>query len=190
MGSPLQLIVAGLLSLVYVGVARSRGKTWAQGLRDVGWTLGKPVDYLRAVGAFAVLAVIAYPSLRLVPGEITRGLSPYTGVRLTVGSLARVLLEEGFIMALWEEVFFRGLLGGWLQRRLGFAVGNWVQTLIFLGPHLLLLKVSTAIWPVFVVQLAAGWLQGWLLYRSGSILPGWLVHTASNVVSAVSAMMV
>jgi membrane protease YdiL (CAAX protease family) len=89
---------------------------------------------------------------------------------------------------LYEEILFRGLLAGWLHRRLGFAAGNWVQTLLFLAPHLLLLTVRKAIWPVFIVQVAAGWLQGWLLYRSGSILPGWLLHTASNVASALSAM--
>lgn len=188
MGSALPLIASVLLSSVCLVISRLRGKTWRQGLRDVGWTLGKPVDYLRALGAFALVALIAYASLRLVPSELIRGQSNYEGLALTPATLARVLIEQCLYIALWEEIFFRGLLGGWLQRRLGFAVGNWVQAFIFLAPHLLLLTVSKAIWPVFIVQLAAGWLQGWLRYRSDSILPGWLVHTASNVASALSAM--
>ena len=35
-----------------------------------------------------------------------------------------------------------GLLGGWLFGRLGFGVGNVVQAVIFLLPHLPLLLVS------------------------------------------------
>jgi membrane protease YdiL (CAAX protease family) len=99
------------------------------------------------------------------------------------------MLREAFYVALGEEMFFRGLLGGWLMRKLGFALGNLVQAAIFLLPHLLLLQLGTAIWPVFIVQFVAGWLQGWLRYRSASILPGWLVHTLSNTSSAFSAMM-
>ena len=185
----LQLLIFSLPSLVFVVFARLRGKAWRQALRDVGWTAGKPADYLRALGALALLAAIAYPVLRLVPAELMRGQSGYEGLRLTPVNVARALIEQGIYIALGEEILFRGLLAGWLQRRLGFAVGNWVQALIFLAPHLLLLTVSKAIWPVFIVQLAAGWLQGWLRYRADSILPGWLVHTASNVSSALSAML-
>jgi len=71
---------------------------------------------------------------------------------------------------------------------MGFTVGNLIQSVVFLLPHLLLLQLGTAIWPVFIVQGAAGWLQGWLRYRSNSILPGWVVHTLSNTASAVSTM--
>jgi hypothetical protein len=58
---------------------------------------------------------------------------------------------------------------GWPVRRLGFAVGNAMQTLVFLLPHLLLLLVSSSLWPIIAVQLLAGW----LLHPSDSILPGW-----------------
>jgi membrane protease YdiL (CAAX protease family) len=118
-----------------------------------------------------------------------QGHSPYTGWNRSADSLLTAMLREAFYVALGEEMFFRGLLGGWLMRKLGFALGNLVQAAIFLLPHLLLLQLGTAIWPVFIVQFVAGWLQGWLRYRSASILPGWLVHTLSNTSSAFSAMM-
>ena len=74
------------------------------------------------------------------------------------------------------------------MRRLGFALGNLIQAAIFLLPHLLLLTVSTALWPLLVAQFLAGWLQGWLLYRSGSILPGWIAHSLGNAFGAVAFM--
>jgi len=51
------------------------------------------------------------------------------------------LLREAFYVALGEEVFFRGLLGGYLERRFGFMKGNTMQAFVFLLPHLLLLLV-------------------------------------------------
>jgi membrane protease YdiL (CAAX protease family) len=71
---------------------------------------------------------------------------------------------------------------------IGFAVGNTVQALIFLLPHLLLLLVSLNLWPIILVQLLAGWLLGWLRYHSDSILPGWLAHGLINAFGALGAM--
>jgi membrane protease YdiL (CAAX protease family) len=86
---------------------------------------------------------------------------------------------------LGEEVLFRGLIAGVLVRRWGFARGNAVQALVFLLPHLLLLAVDARLWPLVVAQLVAGWLLGWLRHRSGSVLPGWLAHTAANLLAPV-----
>lgn len=62
--------------------------------------------------------------------------SQYEGLNLSAGTLLLVLFRETFYVSLGEELFFRGLLGGVLFRRLGFALGNVVQTGLFLLPHL------------------------------------------------------
>jgi membrane protease YdiL (CAAX protease family) len=95
---------------------------------------------------------------------------------------------EALYVALGEEAFFRGFLGGLLMRKLGFAAGNLVQAAIFLLPHLLILSVSVALWPLLVAQFLAGWLQGWLFYQSGSILPGWITHSLGNAFGALAFM--
>lgn len=185
---PIQLIVFSLPSLLYIAVRTVRRRPLSASLSDVGWTLCKGLDLLWAAAVYAFLAVIAYIVLKFVPEEILEGNSPYAGWPLNTQSVLVALLREAFYIALGEEIFFRGFLGGWLVRWLGFGWGNLAQALIFLLPHLLLLTLGRQIWPVFIVQFAAGWLQGWLRYRSGSILPGWLVHTATNLTSAVTAM--
>jgi uncharacterized membrane protein YeaQ/YmgE (transglycosylase-associated protein family) len=48
----------------------------------------------------------------------------------------------------------------------------------------LLLVVSTHSWPILPVQFVAGWLAGWLLYRSESVIFGWLAHALLNAVGA------
>ena len=87
-------------------------------------------------------------------------------------------LYEAFYAALGEEAFFRGFRGGLLIRRLGFSIGNLLQAALFMLPRTLLLTISLGLWPLLLIQLLAGWLQGWLFYRSGSTvsLPGWHHH--------------
>jgi membrane protease YdiL (CAAX protease family) len=75
----------------------------------------------------------------------------------------------------------RDLNGGVLVRRLGFARGNLVQALVFLMPHLPLLLVDAAIWPIPPVQSLAALMLGWLRDRSRNVVPGALTHAAANL---------
>lgn len=135
---------------------------------------------------------LGWLAFQTVPSEVLQdpniNISAYAGWTLSVTSFLLVWLREAIYVALGEEIFFRGFLGGWLVRRLGFAIGNTVQALVFLLPHLLLLLVSQSLWPIIIVQLIAGWLLGWLWYRSNSILPGWLAHSLTNAFGALAAM--
>lgn len=189
---PVQLVVLSIPSLVYVAVHRWRGENWNEGFRRVGWQGGRPVYFLWSLGVMVVAAGLGWVALQTVPSEALQGpnvnISAYAGWKLSITSFLLVWLREAIYVALGEEIFFRGLLGGWLVRRLGFATGNAIQALIFLLPHLLLLLVSLNFWPVIVVQMVAGWLLGWLRYRSDSILPGWLAHSLVNAFGALTAM--
>jgi len=135
---------------------------------------------------------LGWLTFQTVPADILQNpninISDYSGWTLSVTSILFVWLREAIYVALGEEIFFRGFLGGWLVRRLGFAIGNTVQALIFIFPHLLLLLVSLDLWLTIVVQLIAGWLLGWLRYRSNSILPGWFAHSLTNALGALAAM--
>lgn len=135
---------------------------------------------------------LGWLAFQAVPSEVLQdrniNISDYAGWTLSVASFLLVWLREAIYVALGEEIFFRGFLGGWLVRRLGFAIGNTVQALVFLLPHLLLLLVSQSLWLIIIVQLIAGWLLGWLRYRSNSILPGWLAHSLTNAFGALAAM--
>ena len=130
--------------------------------------------------------------LRAVPSELLENpmvsTSVYTGWSLSLSSFMFALMREAFYVALGEEVFFRGFLGGLLERRYGFVTGNTIQALVFLLPHLLLLHVSVSFWVVIFVQFLAGWAMGWLRNRSGSIMPGWFVHSLINAFGALLTM--
>lgn len=141
---------------------------------------------------FVVTGGLAVWAMRNIPEEVLSSpnvtVSQYESLSLSAGTVLLVLLLETFYVALGEELFFRGLLGGVLFRRLGFALGNVLQTTLFLLPHLPLLLVSFGLWRLVLVQLMVGWLLGWLRFKSGSILPGWIAHALANVLGALALL--
>lgn len=192
MDLPLQLIVFSIPSLIYVAVRRLRGEKWNEVFRKIGWQGSQPIYFLWSLGAMIILGGLGWLAFRAVPLEVLQdpniNISDYTGWTLGVTSFLLVWFREAIYVALGEEIFFRGFLGGWLVRRFGFAIGNTVQTLVFLLPHLLLILVSQSLWPIIIVQLIAGWLLGWLRYSSNGILPGWLAHSLTNAFGALAVM--
>ena len=192
MDLPLQLIVFSIPSLIYIAVHRRRGEKWNEVLEKIGWQGSRPIYFLWSLGVIVLVGGLGWLAFQAVPADVLQdpniNISDYTGWTISVTSFLLVWLREAIYVALGEEIFFRGFLGGWLVRRLGFTIGNTVQTSVFLLPHLLLLLVSQSLWPIIIVQLIAGWLLGWLRYRSNSILPGWLAHSLTNAIGALAAM--
>jgi len=184
-----------LPSLITLIVMRLRRQPWTKTSSVLGWRLGSPLHYLWALLTLPIsaillvfLALFVFPDLyRHPPQGVTLYYYAHLGFSLT--SILIAFLNEFFFTALGEEVFFRGLLGGWLIRRFGFLVGNTLQTLIFLLPHFLTLLVGAYLWPLLAFPALLGWFNGWLRYKSESVLPGMLVHALGNTLSDVLAML-
>jgi uncharacterized protein len=183
-----------LPSLITLVVLRIKRRPWEKISSILGWKLGSPVYYLWALLIFLLtalpvilVALFVFPDLYRHPSHEV-SLYYYAHLGLSFFSILSAFVNEFFFTALGEEVFFRGLLGGWLMQRLGFWVGNTLQTLIFLLPHALVLLVDASLWPLLAFPLLLGWLVGWLRYKSDSILPGMLIHALGNTLSDVLAM--
>jgi membrane protease YdiL (CAAX protease family) len=186
---PLQLFVLSIPSLILIAIYRWRVKiSWRESFAKVGWKGSKLVYFLLALGVTVVIGALAWVALKFIPPELMQSehvnISSFSGTPRTLVGFMGIFLYEAFYVALGEEIFFRGWLGGWLNRRLDFWIANTIQALVFLLPHLLLLTIGLKFWPILIPQFVAGWLQGWLRYKSGSILPSWLTHTLSNTLSA------
>lgn len=193
MDIPLQTLILAMPSLAYIVVLRVRGQTWRHVLSLVGCQ-GTSIRYLFIGLSIGVIpGVFTFLYSQSIPIEILESpkiaTSQYAGWSPSLATFVAVLLREAFFTALGEEIFFRGFLGGWLIRRFGFFVGNLLQAIVFLLPHLFLLTVSITLWPILIAQFIAGWLYGWLLYESGSILPSWIAHSLSNAFGAMAFMM-
>jgi uncharacterized protein len=179
--SILELIIFSLPSLGYLRLARRRGRAPGEARAAVGWRTGRPADYALAVAVTALLLPVTYLALRAVPAGLVTSSAhvhlSYGRASSTGGYLAIALL------AMAEEILFRGFIGGIMFRRYGFAAGNAIQALAFLAPHLLLLLASTGLWPLLPVQLLAGWMLGLLRWKSSSVGPSSVAHVAANVLA-------
>jgi len=112
-----------------------------------------------------------------------------TRIDSTALLLSIFAIESLLLTSLSEEIFFRGLLGKRLISRLGFGVGNSIQASLFGAIHVsspfqkledpsFQLIAFSFLWPT-----SFSWLVGWINERlgNGSILPGWLAHSAGNL---------
>lgn len=81
------------------------------------------------------------------------------------------------VPAILEELYFRGALQG-LMRPSGSSVAIFAPALLFSLLHMDFAQCVTA--------LACGIFLGWLAERSGSILPGMLLHFVNNLLAFIS----
>ena len=176
-----EFVVFCVPTLVYL-VVQSRGddRSLKAAATRVGAVLGAPTAYAWALLLLIPLVVAAWLAIALIPADVLETPGVSIAQVAVPGAVLGIVLR-----AVGEEVFFRGLVGGVLVRRLGFAWGNLLQAFVFILPHLALLLVDARLWPILPVQFAAGWLLGWLRTKSGSFVPGSVVHVVANLAASV-----
>lgn len=189
---PLQLILFSIPSVIYLIVRKAQHQTWRAIFQSLGWR--KPNLRFVIIGFFFGLlpGIFSFVIMDILPSGMfdQPGIaqSAYAGWTPSISAFFLALIREAIYTALGEEVFFRGFLGNLLIRRLRFTLGNLVQSIVFLLPHMLLLTIDLQFWPVLIPQFVAGWFFGWLAFRSGSILPSWVAHGMSNAFAALAFM--
>ena len=176
-----ELLVFSLPSMVWARRLRSSGSSRHEAMVAVGVEPGTASGYGLALALVIPVTAVAVLALNVIPSHVLHGGSRnVVGAPSSAGDYVAIVL-----LALAEEMLFRGFLAGVLFRRFGFQLGNIFQALIFFAPHTLLLLVSLSLWPLLPLQLFAGWVLGWLRERSGSIGPCWLAHALTNLLPAV-----
>jgi len=188
------LIVYSIPVIIYALVVKLKERTNGQEIvRRLGLTLGEGRYYLWALGFTPLLIVVSLGTLQLIPAGVMNeeniAISRFAGQHLTTINLLSALFFGLFETGLGEELFFRGLISGWLGRRTRLWIANVIQAALFTLPHLLLLTIEPRLWPiVFAPPFVAGLMLGWLRLKSGSIFPGWIVHGLGNAFSAIAVM--
>ena len=137
------------------------------------------------------LAVTALPYLWLYH----RGCISYSGFPIdayraggwNLQTIGTILVWAGVQTSLSEEIFFRGFLCKRLCR--AFGTGCLIQALVFGAIHLPAVYGQGVLPALTVAALTGGvgYALGWLSMEKahGSILYGWAVHAAVNIVSPV-----
>jgi len=164
-------LYAGGVGAVVLLVRRRRAP-----LSALGWT---PVPARWVVGAVP-LALGAYV-LVIVAGIVGTALFPHaqngqpTAVRGAFGHyVVLAILAVSVIAPLAEETLFRGFLFGWLRGRVPLWLAVAVSSLVFALAH----GELALLLPTFTL----GCLLALIYERSGSLVPGMIVHGVFNLV--------
>lgn len=163
----------------YIGMTRPGWK--AMGLAAAASILFVAAGVLMAMRDAEMLALLHAP--KTVTGHLRAlGLNEHSIVILLIIALLKTSLAE--------EILFRGFIGKQLIRRIGFRMGNLLQSLIFGFVHLVLFWAVLHAGPgpctfIFVFSTFAGWCVGYIKekYANGSMVPGWLAHGMGNSIS-------
>lgn len=92
-------------------------------------------------------------------------------------SASGLVVLGGILAPVAEELYFRGVLYGWMRQRWSPTVGMLASAAIFASIHL-----QPQVMPeIFLV----GVILAWLYERSGSLFPGILLHMAMNILAFV-----
>jgi len=89
-----------------------------------------------------------------------------------------ILISLALVPAICEEFLFRGYLFGALQRATTAGRAIWVSALLFGIFHVV--AGSPAAPERFLPSTFLGLILGWIAWRSGSVLPGMLMHVCHN----------
>jgi membrane protease YdiL (CAAX protease family) len=183
------IVLAGVPFLIYFAYQKLRHKrTFAEIAQRAGLQLGDP-RYLAYSLAFALagVAILVIWPPPLAP--FLRHGSPqesFQGLGLSKTAIALSLLYGIIKTGFPEELLFRGLIAGSLSRRFPLIGANVGQALIFLLPHLIVLKVMPEMWPILPIIFLSALFAGWIRIKSGSIIGGWLIHAAANIAICLS----
>ena len=157
-----------------------RGATWG----SFGLAGGRGREDLQT--ACRGLALVVFPLLMLAAAlnALVRYEHPivdFLSGQRTAAAAALVILSAVVVAPLAEEFFFRRVLQGWLQTKeppleRGAAVG--LTAALFAVAHY---GQGLAWLPLF----ALGLVLGWIVRRTGSLVPAILLHAMFNAVSVV-----
>ena len=95
--------------------------------------------------------------------------------------------------ALSEEILFRGFILKRLSNKLGFKIGNIIQSVLFGLLHgVMFVSVVETMKLLLIVVFtgAIAWCIGYIneSKANGSIIPGWIIHGIANLFSAFISM--
>lgn len=177
--TPLFVIATGIYGIVvlaiYLFAVRRADSSWAQiGVRQFAWWWIPLVPILTFAQFFGMFIINTQLILRFTGKAFENPqIENITGgMRLTPIDLVLLLILVAIIAPVAEELLFRGLLYPVLRRSWGVTLAIILNALLFGFAHVVLILIPG----LFFVGLILAWVRE----RSGSVIPGMLLHALQN----------
>jgi membrane protease YdiL (CAAX protease family) len=166
-----QLAAEAAFFLVPVAIAVSRGASFSGALSRLGWRRPKLSAIrwmLAALGAYLLFAFV-YTVLFGPPEQ--------KDIAEKLGAVPLQVLAIAIAAPIGEETCFRGFLFGGLRERLPRLAAALVSALVFGGLH-----ATTGVSAIPILT-AFGFILALLYEKTGSIVPGVILHMLNNSIA-------
>ena len=88
------------------------------------------------------------------------------------------IISAGVVSPVYEEIFYRGFIYRWLRVRLGINWGIVISSLLFTIAHFPTLNAMP-------VNFINGVMFAWVYEKTGSVIPGMIVHGVFNTIAVL-----
>lgn len=141
------------------------------------------------LGAVVVSGIVEYLSDRYLHTNLARDSSTTMVLPHRVDQLALGVLTVAILAPLTEEVYFRGIVLGWIRRHWGMAWAIGLSSLVFGVMHLKWATPGGTSGMVATAELVAmGVLLALVAVRTGSLWTSVITHAVNNFCAALAAV--
>ena len=189
--SILQIILFSIIPFVWWLITARKKKKFAEwiGLKKIEGGKKTFSAVVTASVAFMLLgAFVLYIVSGIETTAIETAASEFAG--LGAAAIPAIVVYAAFNTAFPEELLFRGFILKRLANKFDFNTANFVQALLFGLLHgAMFFPFAGAAKAVLIVAFTGviAWFMGYINEKlsGGSIIPSWIIHTASNLFSGI-----
>lgn len=97
---------------------------------------------------------------------------------MTLINFVIAFVSASIVSPIYEEIFYRGFLYRWFRGKYGILIGMVVSSLIFMVVHI-------PTYNVLPTALVSGLFFSWTYEKTGSIIPGIIMHSTFNGIALI-----
>ena len=127
------------------------------------------------IGAIILSGIYTYYAVKFIPSEELLESFDYIFSQTTIG---QQIIIMAVVPAIFEELFFRGLIFSSLIKRTNVLAAVFISSLLFSLMHFSLIKI----FPTFLL----GGIFAYVVYKTNSILPAVILHFINNSMSIIA----
>lgn len=170
-------IAITLLIGLYVVALRPHNLSWADlGVKHFPGEVWRRIPFWTLILIVLSLAAVYLTGLLGNPVENSKTESLQQHVSLF--TIAIAIAAAGIVSPFYEEIFYRGFIYQWLRARTGTGRAIMISSLIFTAAHF----PTTNAMPV---NFISGVVLAWTYERTGSAVPGMIVHGVFNTIAVL-----
>lgn len=189
--SAMQIVLFALVPFIWWIITARKNENFFKWIGLKGnKALAKKGVVFSVIGVIILFTGVTFFSLYMLKG-IEAAANEFDG--LGAAGLLPGFIYAFFNTSLPEEILFRGFLLKRLSSRLGFVFANILQSIIFGIMHgVMFFSMVGVVKALFIIVLTGtvAYIIGYVNEKKaeGSIIPSWIIHGVTNLISAVIAM--